>query len=63
MPNPPTKTLRTFGRIAGEETANEQISRRAYERYEARGRGDGHDLEDWHEAEAELSGRGEKAAA
>jgi hypothetical protein len=32
----------------------ERIARRAYERYEARGRKDGHDMEDWFEAEREL---------
>lgn len=35
----------------------EQIRRRAYELYEARGREDGHDLEDWLQAEAEVTGR------
>ena len=34
----------------------EEIRRRAYELYERRGQGDGHDLEDWLEAEAELTG-------
>jgi len=34
----------------------EQIRRRAYELYEARGREDGHDLEDWLRAEAEVAG-------
>jgi len=32
----------------------EQISRRAYEIYERRGREAGHEVEDWLEAEAEL---------
>jgi len=35
--------------------AEEQIRIRAYELYEARGREDGHELEDWLEAESELS--------
>lgn len=30
------------------------VARRAYERFEARGRTDGHDIGDWHAAEAEL---------
>jgi hypothetical protein len=33
----------------------EKIRRRAYELYEERGRGDGHDLDDWLRAEAEIS--------
>ena len=32
----------------------EQIRRRAHELYEARGQEDGHDLEDWLQAEAEI---------
>jgi hypothetical protein len=40
-----------------------QIQLRAYERYEARGREDGHDLEDWLLAEAEILGTGQKATA
>ena len=31
----------------------EEIRRRAYERYEQRGKTDGHDVEDWLHAEAE----------
>jgi len=38
-------------RPAGEE----EIRRRAYELYEARGREEGHATEDWLQAEAELS--------
>jgi hypothetical protein len=34
----------------------DRIAQRAYERYEARGREDGHDQEDWFEAERELQG-------
>ncbi len=33
---------------------DQRIARRAYERYEARGRQDGGDLDDWYEAEQEL---------
>lgn len=32
----------------------EQIRRRAHELYEARGQEDGHDIEDWLQAEAEI---------
>ena len=41
----------------------EEIRCRAYELYEARGREDGYDVEDWLEAEAEITGRTEKVAA
>ncbi|HEV2732269.1 MAG TPA: DUF2934 domain-containing protein [Terriglobales bacterium] len=42
----------------------DQIRRRAYELYEQRGRVDGHELEDWLQAEAELlSVKGRKTAA
>jgi len=40
----------------------EQIARRAYELYEARGREDGHDVDDWLRAEAEIIGEAAKAA-
>ena len=36
---------------------------RAYELHEERGREDGQDVEDWLEAEAEITGRTERAAA
>jgi hypothetical protein len=52
-----------FGRITAEESTEEQIRRRAHELYEARGRGDGHDVEDWLEAEAEITDRTKRAAA
>ena len=60
-----TTTTRTsqFGRTALEENSEEQVRRRAYELYKARGRGDGHDLEDWLEAEAEISSRSRAEAA
>jgi hypothetical protein len=41
----------------------ETIRCRAYELYEARGREDGSDLEDWLRAEAEITGRAAKVAA
>jgi hypothetical protein len=41
----------------------QQIRLRAYEFYEARGREDNHDLDDWLKAEAEFLGRAKKAAA
>lgn len=41
----------------------EQIRCRAYELYENRGRQDGHDVEDWLQAEAEISGNTAMPAA
>jgi len=40
----------------------EQIRRRAYELYEARGREHGHDWEDWFRAESAIKGKAAKAA-
>jgi hypothetical protein len=42
---------------AKRRSARREIARRAYEIFLARGGHDGHDLEDWLQAEAELSGR------
>lgn len=36
-------------------TLEETIRRRAYELYEQRGRKDGHDMDDWFRAEAEVT--------
>ena len=41
----------------------EDIRRRAYELYERRGREDGHDLDDWLRAEAEITGTAVKGTA
>lgn len=41
----------------------EEIRRCAYELYEARGRENGHDLDDWLRAEAEITGTAVKTAA
>lgn len=46
---------------ATEKKLEEQIRRRAYEVYEARGRGDGLDLEDWLQAEIDITGNATKA--
>ncbi len=40
----------------------EEIRRKAYELYEKRGKGDGHDLEDWISAESEMQKKSEGAA-
>jgi hypothetical protein len=44
------KTPRRSARISSEKV-REMIGKRAYELYEKRGREDGHDLDDWLEAE------------
>lgn len=41
----------------------EKIRQRAYELYEARGREEGHDFDDWLQAEAEIEERDRKAKA
>ena len=40
----------------------QQIQQRAYELYEQRGRADGHDLDDWLQAEREIKGTQANAA-
>ena len=40
-----------------------QIRLRAYQLYEARGRKDGHELEDWFRAEAEITDKKTRTAA
>ena len=42
---------------------HEEIRRRAYELYESRGREDGHDVDDWLRADAEVSCAAVKTAA
>ena len=41
----------------------DQIRRRAYELYEQRGRVDGHELDDWLQAEAEVTQKKAKVVA
>jgi len=41
----------------------EQLRRRAFEHYERRGKEDGHELDDWPQAESEIVLRQAKAAA
>ena len=68
MPTPRRRTSREPVNDAGNLTAvrcHDDIARRAYELYEARGRDDGRDFDDWLEAERELrranSGAGDVA--
>ncbi len=42
--------------------SEEDVRRRAYELFEARGRGDGHDLDDWLRAEQEIRNRKTRVA-
>lgn len=42
---------------AAKKPNREEIARRAYELYVARGRAEGHEMEDWFRAERELSGK------
>jgi hypothetical protein len=52
------------GSIKVEVNTEDRIRQRAWDLYEARGREDGHDLEDWLQAEEEIAGiRGRAAAA
>lgn len=58
VPTASTAPVTTTPAIAAVPTSNapnhEQIARRAYEIYEARGQTTGHELEDWIQAEREL---------
>lgn len=55
-----TPTMPTLLRTAHQTTEStgefqEQIRRRAYELYEQRGRDDGHETDDWLQAESEVT--------
>jgi len=43
--------------LGSQELTEEYIRKRAYQIYEQRGREDGHDKEDWYQAEAEIVGK------
>lgn len=49
--------------VGTDPNLEEEIRHRAYVLYEQRGREDGHDLDDWLHAEAELAAQAIKAAA
>ena len=53
VPSPPIKADLQKTDSGGE--LQDQIRARAFQLYEQRGRDDGHDLDDWLQAEAELS--------
>jgi hypothetical protein len=53
--NPPKKPPATVTSEPQEFELEYQIRQRAYELYEARGRKDGHEVEDWLRAEEEIT--------
>ena len=57
-----SQTSQRSGKTKVEADA-EQVRRRAYKLYEERGREDGHEIEDWLRAEAEINGRPARTAA
>jgi hypothetical protein len=59
IPNPPTAPQTT----ESSTDLTEQVRCRAYELYEQRGREDGHELDDWLQAESEIAHQGAKAVA
>lgn len=63
MANDPTKKQPKIIATVPQSNLEEEISRRAYELYEARGCEDGHDVEDWLRAEAEANGTALETAA
>lgn len=62
MPGATTKKSPTLVTSTPSQSYEEQIRRRAYELYEARGREDGHDIEDWLRAESEIIDKTAKTA-
>jgi hypothetical protein len=60
MPIDPTKMLKK--NTATDASLEEAIRHRAYELYEERGCEDGHNVDDWLRAEAEITGAVAKAA-
>lgn len=63
MPSEKTKSTSVTPISDVHPNLQEEICRRAYELYEARGREDGHDIDDWVRAEAEVTRIALKAAA
>lgn len=62
-PRTPTPQRATKQTVAFTADLQEQIRRRAYELYEQRGREDGRDLDDWLQAESEVTKKKAKTAA
>ncbi len=63
MAKDPMKKPSTSVSTESHPNLEEEIRRRAYELYEARGREDGRDLDDWLGAEVEITGTAAKTAA
>ena len=61
--NPPKKSPATVTREPQELELEDQIRLRAHELYAARGREDGHELDDWLRAEAEITQKKVRTAA
>jgi len=61
--NDPSKKKPKNSATESHTNLEEEIRRRAYELYEARGCEDGHDLEDWYRAEVEIVGTTEELVA
>jgi hypothetical protein len=62
----PALTMKETPRPAStptEKKLEQQIRRRAFELYESRGQDNGHDLEDWLQAEIEITGNATGGAA
>jgi len=55
--NPPKKQPTSVANDQQELELEDQIRMRAHELYEARGREDGHEMEDWLRAEEEITGK------
>jgi hypothetical protein len=62
MPKDPTKKQPLDRTSGSHPNVEEEIRHSAYEFYEQRGREDGHALDDWLRAEAEVTNRALKAA-
>jgi hypothetical protein len=63
MPKDPIKSTATKLTPDPHPNLEEEIRCRAYELYEGRSREDGHDIDDWLRAEAEITGSALKTAA
>jgi DUF2934 family protein len=49
--------------VQSADEIQDQIRQRAYELYEERGKEDGHELDDWLQAESEVTGKAKAMAA
>ncbi|HYL12001.1 MAG TPA: DUF2934 domain-containing protein [Terriglobales bacterium] len=61
MAKEPTTTQ--TANVVTDPNLEQEIRRRAYALYEERGREDGHDIEDWLRAEAEIGAAAQQAVA